>query len=550
VPRVIGNLPADIWEREVLRHLRRMLPPDWVVVTDVGYGWKNEAGYVRDGQADFVVLVPGKGLVVLEVKGSKGIYVGEDGRWHRLDFRGQRHQLESPPPVQANNNMHNLTSKLSSIFGLNEFPGLYGWLVVYPNGDITGSIDTYFPNTVLGKKDLHKIKSAILGVLEERGSPGVGNAFTEVFVDKSAHCLVNGNFVVKPVDTELEASADEDAIETLTSQQFAALRGAFELPSVAVVGPAGSGKTLLAIWKLKALVDHGGNPCFVCFNKQLAGYLRLRYPELGEYIHHVDSLFLRLSGMKGSSEPNFFVETLPNAVMTASVSMDDGQKYDAIIVDEGQDFGDERLLALQFLLRDTGGQWLMFADAKQNLYQDVNASTYVPDVTFRLYHNCRNPSAVNESTNRVCNANVKSLPGMPPGLQPSLAVSSGAKMAQLAWTKIHELFPDGGSVILSPYRLENSCMDSLRKAYGLRLTTDLNELGKPGFVFFSTIKSFKGLEASHVVFIHAESPGVTPAIAEEDIYVVFTRATARLDVVVGSDESYEWYRNALERHLD
>ncbi len=86
--RVIGSTPGDRWEREVLNQFKVQLPDAWLVLSGVSWsrqgpndGWR----YVRDGQADLVVLVPRLGMVVVEVKGSRVFRIGEDGRWYRTD---------------------------------------------------------------------------------------------------------------------------------------------------------------------------------------------------------------------------------------------------------------------------------------------------------------------------------------------------------------------------------------------------------------------------------------------------------------------------------
>ena len=87
--------------------------------------------------------------------------------------------------------------------------------------------------------------------------------------------LVNGNFIVEPTDTELESEGTTaHQVENLTEQQFAALKGVFELRDVGVIGPAGSGKTLLAIWRLQAALDEGKSAIYVCFNKALAQFFK------------------------------------------------------------------------------------------------------------------------------------------------------------------------------------------------------------------------------------------------------------------------------------
>jgi DNA helicase IV len=186
-----------------------------------------------------------------------------------------------------------------------------------------------------------------------------------------------------------------------------------------------------------------------------------------------------------------------------------------------------------------------FADNKQDLYGQGTDETLGAEVTFRLYHNCRNTERVNAATNKVCSGEVKPMPGVPNGEIPHVSICKGDFMAQKAWSLVNELSPDGGAVILSPFKLENSCMNDSRKAHGLILTEDISKHGEPGFVFYSTIKSFKGLEARHVVFVHADKPGMNPALADEDLYVAFTRATARLDIVTANQEAELWFSGLL-----
>jgi superfamily I DNA/RNA helicase len=231
--------------------------------------------------------------------------------------------------------------------------------------------------------------------------------------------------------------------------------------------------------------------------------------------------------------------------MDSFFSSSTDNKYDAIIVDEGQDFGDFRIMALYQLLADDKSQWLYFADSKQDLYGQGTDETLGAEVTFRLYHNCRNTERVNAATNKVCGGEVKSMPGIPSGEVPHISVCKPEFMAQKAWSLVHELSSDGGAAILSPFKLENSCMKDAKKAYGLNLTEDISKLGEPGFVFYSTIKSFKGLEARHIILVHIDKPGMILALGKEDLYVAFTRATARLDIITSKFETETWLSDLL-----
>ena len=555
MPRIIGPVPSDRWEKEVRKQLLNQLPDKWIVVCNVSWALKNDLGYVRDGQADFVVLVPDLGLAVVEVKGSKSVRVDDEGNWYRrggaYDGRFSETLLKEPPPEQATRNLHEISRLLKKEFSFGDntpFPGLHAWLVVYPNGEVEGKLDTYDQSTIVTKKRMHQLGKLISGALLAKGSEAIGRKFSLDFANRAAEILTNQRFRVFSVDTELDTFEDANNIDELTRQQFAALRGAFELPRVAIIGPAGSGKTLLAIWKLSALLEEGKKAVFVCFNKALAESLKVINPEIANAIHNVDSLFWGLvDDTTDNKAKDFYSRILPERVMNSMYSFETDDKYDAIIIDEGQDFGDDRIFALYHLLADDDySQWLYFADNKQDLYGQGTDETLGAEVTFRLYHNCRNTGRVNAATNKVCSGEVLPMPGVPNGEIPKVSICKVDSMAQKAWELVNELSADGGAVILSPFKLEKSCMNTSRKAYGLELTDDISKLGEPGFVFYSTIKSFKGLEARHVIFVHADMPGTNPALAEEDMYVAFTRATARLDILTANPAAMSWFKDKLE----
>ncbi|EAW41504.1 hypothetical protein MGP2080_02231 [marine gamma proteobacterium HTCC2080] len=536
--RVIGGSPSDRWEKVVKRELQRQLPDDWIVVCDVSYSCREEAGYIRDGQADFVVLVPEKGLVVIEVKGSTGISVTDAGDWLLIKRDGSKQKI-TPPPEQATRNSHNLTSRLADLLGHKFFPGLFGWVVVYPNGKVTGALDMYHPNSVVSKRDIGSLKKVVLTTLRDRGPESLATQFSRSLAEKCGKFLVNGNFIVEPTDTELESEETAHQVESLTEQQFAALKGIFELRDVGVIGPAGSGKTLLAIWRLQAALGEGKSAIYVCFNKALAQFLKLKFPDISSSIHSVDKLFTDLTSARNNGSSDFFTHTLPERV----IDQVNDYQHDLIIVDEGQDFLGERVFALRFLLKDSGRpQFLMFSDFNQSLYHDAEEMQNWPDVTFKLVHNCRNPIGINTATNTICGTDFRSMPGMAEGLPPTVSLVKTEMMALRAWSAAHELYPRGGSVILSPYALDNSCMGRADKVgHKLELTTDLTKLGEEGYVYFSTIKSFKGLEAAHVVLIEMDLPDTSRALGKEDIFVGLTRATARLDVLTSSDEAFNFY---------
>ena len=553
MPRVLGPLSANRAEREVRAYLIAQLPQECTIVCNVAWALKDEVGIVREGESDFVVLIPFLGMVIVEVKGSRSVRVSDDGVWYRAEFDRQTNRLlaearvDEAPPEQAKRNMRRLEKAVRTGLNLDRFPGAYAFVVAYPNGRLSGHLDLYDRSTLVTRDEMASLHKYLRVSLEASSGKASHPSFTPELVKRIATFLSNGRFAIQPADTPLDVTEDAAGIEELTRQQYAALRGAFELPSVAITGPAGSGKTMLALWKLAALVEEGKRALCVCFNVALAEHLRLKNPGVAESIESVDRLFARIVGIKpGPLGEAFFREELPMKVLEHASLMETDAKYDAIIVDEGQDFGEERLVGLRELLRE-GGAWLFFADWTQNVYRVTGdpAST-LAEVNFRLLHNCRNTRRTNAATNQYCGESVESSPGTPMGVAPIVErCGSSATMAKRAWEFAAELCPDGGAVFLSPYRLEKSCMAGATRGHGLQLSTDVGDLGRSGRVLFSTIKSFKGLEARHVILLHADIPENSPAFAVEDLYVACTRAIGRLTVLVTSEEAKRWYAREL-----
>ncbi len=547
--KIIGPVTSDKWEREVRRQLEIQLPSDWIVVCNVSWALRNESGYVRDGQSDFVVLAPNLGMAILEVKGSRSVSVGSDGIWYRTEFNrrtgteGPAIAIKEAPPEQANRNMHTLAELLCKEYKLHHFPGAFSFLVAYPNGEVKGVLDLYDKSTVVTKSKMGQLQKCLVDSLKLRGALESGKKFTHEIAFKFSQTLSNSKFIVQGVDTPLDVIEDVKEIDELTRQQFAALRGAFELQSVAILGPAGSGKTMLALWKLEALLEEGKKAVYVCFNKYLAEWLRNKNLSLAPMIVSVDKFFTQISGPIPNvvRDNQYYLETLPQQVFEVAVDLKSSEKYDAIIVDEGQDFGESRVIALLELLRGDG-QWLFFADWQQDIFKSGKAEVLGAEVIFRLYHNCRNTELINRAINQYCSQSVKPMLGVPIGVTPLIENCPNAEnLAARTWAIVNQLNPAGVTVILSPFRLERSCMADARKGYGLEITEEIENLGKAGHVFFSTIKAFKGLEAENVILIHADIPGRIAALAEEDLYVACSRATGRLAILTNSDDAYSWY---------
>ena len=544
--KVMGRLPGNSAEAKVVLALKEQLPADWLVIPSVRWA-KRFARGVRDGEADVVVLAPGLGLLVVEVKGSAKIRVS-DAVWERFDPKASRWINVVPSPVaQATQNSYDVVQILGERLQLGStFPGRFGWLVVYPNG-IANQVPAMFDHSTLATRaHMDKLHASVRDALLARDSSSSGNEFTMARAEDVVKVLTSAEFRVLSADGEDEVASDKEVIELLTRQQFAALRGVFEFPSVAVAGPAGSGKTVLALWRLQAVVSAGQRAIYVCYNNRLAEALRLREPSLAGHIHSASQLFGKTcpgSRPVGNLD-SFHRKELPNYVFDEVSGWNDERKFDAVIVDEAQDLSEAQLIALSAFAKP-GGSWSVFLDQRQNIYGSGLDGGLVTDVLFRLSHNCRNTVSINSRTNEFVASTIDSMPGMPRGVPVTVEKVKRPQMANRAFQLASEWGARSSNsvAILSPYVLEKSAFVGSEKGHGVTLSMDLADLQVEGKAYFSTIKSFKGIEADCVIVIDADDPNRgNPAFTLEDLYVACTRAKARLAILVHDEATAGFYR--------
>ena len=147
-------------------------------------------------------------------------------------------------------------------------------------------------------------------------------------------------------------------------------------------GVAGSGKTIVLICRVRYLLDQHPDwkILVVCYNRVLASFLHRTIGDKRVEVSTFDAWArqqLRTAGLdvpeppgRGPEWDEFWVETVPKLL---SQAFDDGRVptggYQAILVDEGQDFADSWYRLLLRAL-DRGANRLFIAlDSSQNIYR-------------------------------------------------------------------------------------------------------------------------------------------------------------------------------------
>lgn len=162
-----------------------------------------------------------------------------------------------------------------------------------------------------------------------------------------------------------------EGIPVRLTRQQESLSTSIEGAQRKISGVAGSGKTqVLATRAINAQVRTGGNVLILTFNITLANYMRMRLSQVRadfpwdkidiDYYHRFFRKYANLNNLHihlGSYDEVDFFEGATEL-----------KKYDAILVDEVQDYLTPWLQLLRKYFLRENGEFVVFGDPKQNIY--------------------------------------------------------------------------------------------------------------------------------------------------------------------------------------
>src|SRR4249920_585987 len=289
-------LPTDsAAERRLYEGFLEQLDDAYVIYHSVDWVVGGRAG-PDEGEADFVITHPELGLLALEVKGGRVAYDPATKRWTQTGHSGT-HGLDEDPFHQSKGAMHSLVRILEGQPGWDRWKPSYGFGVAFPDGRYETAAHPGAPaKIVIDRNDLPRLAERVPEVMRTwaRG----GRRFGAEGMDAVSAAL---GFRVE-IRTPLKLRFDEEdkKIVELTSDQAWVLAFVLHRRRAAVTGPAGSGKTLLAISLAKRLATAGHRTLLTCFNRRLGEHLQTAVEGVdGVDAEHFHQLCARLATEAG-----------------------------------------------------------------------------------------------------------------------------------------------------------------------------------------------------------------------------------------------------------
>lgn len=534
---------------------------DWIVLHSFDIRKHVERS---EGEADLLVLVPGEGVLCLEVKGCD--VSRKDGKWiYAYD----------PPKIspvgpfkQASQAAHSIRQhlgRIEQVFGRLMFHSA----VAFTEIDFKERSAEWDPWQVIGKTDLIRrpISQILLGILNQahrRAAAGPANWYRR---ESSRPTLAQIRSIAKVLRGDFEyieagrnqVSALETALIKFTEDQFDAIDQLAENARVIFKGPAGTGKTLLAIEAARRSIRAGKSTALLCFNRLLAEWLRRTTDDIAAEAREqgirfqVGSYSSLLRAVAGAAVPEnanetYWKEELPDLAVNALLR-DSFEPFSFVVVDEAQDLMTDPFLdAFELLVSGglSGGNWALFGDfERQAIYADgartdgqqlVHERSLGKYSSFRLRTNCRNSPRIAEAVTIVSNLS----PGYSRVLsdvdtldvEPIFYRSDAnqIEVVQQALRSTLRRFHPDKIVLLSTRSDQSSCAAGLAAVDGIPILPFTVMPAEHTAIRYSSIHSFKGLESAAVIVTDIDR--IEDEHSKALLYVGMSRAKVCLQIVM------------------
>ena len=530
--------PSDITKRKHVKSeedffnaCRDQLSEKYHVFFSVRW-YSEENGKRIDSECDFLIFNPDYGFLCVECKGGKGIYVDDDDTWFLEEYDEDR-KLRCSPYKQAEESMRFFKRYYEDELET-AYPGIYGNAVAFPKFAVSSPITVESPLALtIDIEDMGNLQTRIIEIFRYFNVKRGGHAsFMAPDAQKKFISLINKRVALSVAAGALIEDKERELAE-INQTQDVVIDLLTHYPRAFIIGGAGTGKTWIAIKKIKRCLLSGKHPLFLCYNATLAARVKRNIGMAGADVYSIDELAETILGtacetapsVNGCKEYSNLLEQLPEL-----------QQYDLVVVDEAQDFTEDWAYCANLLVKGKGSLYV-FYDESQNLFsRDFGDKFFIDGEPFVLRYNIRNTSNIYQYTLNRTALGTDTLVNQIEGVEPDVRKLT-RKQAVISFVDsvVNKLVNKEGVspekiVILSNQRLDQSVLNDVSYVGGYPLTSLTDTV--PGGVVFASVEDFKGLESDIIIFINHTYKGEANTKEIRAIqYTALTRARFYLYVI-------------------
>lgn len=510
-------------------------------------------GNERDGECDFLIAHPDYGFLAIEVKGGKEIsYDSRLDKWTSRDYHNFVHRIKDPV-VQAKNAKHQIFQKLKELkdWKNRRFRMAHG--VIFPDVEAPPqNLGADRPAKIFccSKQLRFDLKNWVCEILNTRRKPDINQRLGKEGIECLKEILVHPFALKSTVGIAIDNDDEEFAL--LEPTQFIVLNAITDLLRVYVQGAAGTGKTVVAVQEAVTLAKSGRKTLLTCYNRPLAEFLKQKLRKVEnlkvDTFHSICRQVAKHASISTADhkECNFLYDSVLPSALYDGMQLKPFLKWDAIIVDEGQDFQMEWWLSVDASLK-TNGKLRVFLDSNQTIYKHACAGLKdIEAVPVRLDRNLRNTRKIHE----VISHHYKGMPIIAEGPVGENVVWKIAKnttsKVKIAITELKRLVnsqnvsPSDIAVLANSQDVKNKLIEQT-VGIGIPITNAENLVREETVI--DTVRRFKGLDRKAVILIVDEAE----LHRQELAYVAFSRARSYL-FIVHSKRDQSWLKKP-ERHI-
>ena len=529
-PTIYPKVPNEKDPEFVTFQILKKLPDNYLVFYSKKF--KGTGSFKEECEVDFIIFDQNKTLICLEVKGGVISYDGIEDKWMQ---NGK--DLITSPDRQASAAMHNVLNFLKGdISNLN-----IGWALGFP--DCCLPEDLTIPSgltrqIIIDQIGYNNIEKSINMVskyyVEKFQRRGIGLQTAKLIQNRLTSSL---GFVTK---LGVRLARDYSQLIEVTESQFKVLNDILINNKTIVRGYAGTGKTLIATELARRLEKNNKKVLFLFYNRLITKEVSRSFDRKGlvtctrffkfakRQIEKKDPKWWNLNYQKNTK---FWEEDLPLKLITLSGQK---EKYDAIIIDEGQDFKSDWFDYLNTLLADkVESHFVIFYDEYQDIFNRWSDLPWGGEsyTKKQLTENCRNTKNIVGYLNDLTPSQMVSFENSPFGEKVIIRnENDDEKLLNIFIQDLTSLLKKGVDpgkiVILTAESLENTILRDLKRIGNFKLISISRYYNKHSKdIQFTTINMFKGLEAD-IVFVICSNEN----FGEDLIYTQCSRARLLLFV--------------------
>jgi len=485
-------------------------------------------------EVDFIIAIPEKAIICLEVKGGIINYSGIRDEWSQ-----NSRIMHKRPDSQVSSASHALVKGFYEDIGNMAI----GWGLCFPDGDLgskalPASIDS---NQIIDQLSLLHMDKALEYLFDfiknqNSGRTGVRRWMYEKFKTK----LLRDIGFVQVLSTRVKYN--EQRFVELTTTQVEVFNRLKANKNIITTGPAGSGKTIIAKTLAQDFISNKKKVLFLCFNRTLANKIRYDFDRnetlvdvatFHSFARKIIDLYDTNWWKENSTSEDFWELDIPVKLEECLPYFE--EKFDAIIIDEAQDFK-ELWFELIFSLGTQESSKHVFMDEMQDIFGHY---TKIPNqesfIKYNLPENCRNTKTIVSYLSEVISKDIKTFSNSPEGEAVVLhSFKNQTEQQKYLLDKIKSLTREQGIstdqilILLNSSKAE-SCLGDTVKAGKVEIKA-LDNKGRfqRDAVNYSTINTFKGLEADIVFIVDADK--IPLGQKHEKLYTEASRARHKLYV--------------------